>query len=117
MKLIKLVIFLTITLISQMGVSAPATRGALTINKIHPMAVNRIHCEKCSGVTRIYVNSGAWEATDCRNDAGDLYKEDNHILSVLMMAWTTGKKIKIEVNDEDRPVDKVCKITAVYIYD
>lgn len=94
--------------------SAPATRSVV-ITKVHPMAVNRLHCPTCSGYTRIYVQSAPWGNTTCRTDAADLAKEDSHLLSVLMTAWVTGKQVVIEVNDASRPIDEVCRVTAMSV--
>ncbi len=76
----------------------------------HPMAVNRISCASCSGITRIYFNTGAWGSTSCREDAGDLYKEDSHILSALMMGWTTGKKFESKLIVTIRPLIRYVKL-------
>ena len=97
--------------------AAPYTRNDLTITNMHPMAMDRVHCSQCSGITRIYVNSGSWGVSNCRADAGDLLKEDDHILAILMMGWVVGKKVRIEVDDTVKPLDEVCKITAVYVHD
>jgi len=109
-------LLILLLLASSYSWSKPVDRKNLSISNIHPMAVDRTHCRKCSGITRIYVNKGPWGDTNCREDAGDLYKEDDHILSTILFAWDSGKKIRIEVNDQVRPIDEVCKITAVYIY-
>ncbi len=111
-KLVLLVLFFTF---STAVYAKPVDRTDLTIVNVHPMALERTHCPKCSGLTRVYVNRGAWGDTNCRTDAGDLFKEDDHILSVLLFAWATGKKVRIEVNDQVKPLDEVCKITAVYV--
>lgn len=115
MNNLALVFTILLLLVSVFSLAKPVNRLDLTITRIHPMAVDRIHCEKCSGITRIYVNSGAWDDTNCRGDAGDLFKEDEHILSTILLAWANGKKIQIEVNDQVKPIDDVCKITAVAI--
>ena len=115
MRHIKYAVFVVAILIAGLSYAKPVDRGGLSIQRIHPMAVDRTHCASCSGITRIYVNGGAWGDTSCRVDAGDLFKEDDHILSVLLLASATGKEIRIEVNDEVQPIDEVCKITAVYV--
>ena len=108
--LCSLLCFISSTLLAK-----PISRQNLKIVNVHPMAVDRTHCAKCSGITRVYVNKGAGGNSNCRVDAGDLYKEDDHMLSILLMAWATGKKIRIEVNDEVKPIDQVCKITALFV--
>lgn len=115
MKKLVLITFLIAFCLPFNLLAKPVSRANLTIRTIHPMAVDRTHCPRCSGLTRIYVDKGAWGDTNCRPDAGDLFKEDSHILSVLLTAWTTGKKITIEVNDQNKPLDEVCKITAVFV--
>jgi len=94
--------------------AGPITRDA-TITSFHPMAVDRTHCPSCSGLTRVYVNNASWGNSDCREDAGDLFKEDDHILSILLTAWIAGKAVQLEVNDTVKPIGTVCKITAAYI--
>ncbi len=92
----------------------PAQR-AVTITRIHPMAVQRTNCPTCSGITRIYVTPEAWGSTDCRADAGDLFLEDKHILATLLFAKGNGLPVMLEVESTVRPIDTVCKITAAYI--
>lgn len=94
----------------------PVSRS-VSITKIHPMAVQRTHCPSCSGITRIYVSPAAWGATSCRPDAGDLFHEDWHILTTLLMAWKSGKTVTLEVNSQVIPIhnDSVCKITAAFV--
>jgi hypothetical protein len=99
---------------SVFSIAEPVSRD-ITIASFHPMSVDRSHCPSCSGITRIYVNNASWGSTDCRSDAADLFKEDEHILSLLMTAWIAGKAVKLEVNDQVKPIDTVCKITAAFI--
>ncbi len=99
---------------SSIAHAEPVSRD-VTITTFHPMAVDRTHCPSCSGITRVYVEPGAWGSTTCRPDAGDLYKEDSHLLSILLTARATGLNVKLEVNDAVRPIDTVCKITAVWV--
>jgi hypothetical protein len=113
----KLKILFVVCLLPVFLFAKPVTRNSLSISALHPQAVDRLHCPSCSGVTRVYVNSGAWGDTDCRADAADLYKEDDHLLSILLFAWASGKQISIEVNNNERPIDTVCKITALNIKD
>lgn len=94
--------------------SEPYSRSAV-IREFHPMSLSRTHCDSCSGITRIYVNSAAWGTSSCRGDAADLMKEDDHILSFLLAGWISGKTVKIEVNDQDQPIDQVCKVTAAWV--
>jgi len=44
---------------------------------------------------------------------GDLIKEDEHTYSLILMAWASGKSLKIGVDDRRRPYDSVCKIVWV----
>lgn len=108
-------VFTALIVISNLAFAAPYSRD-VTIESLHPMAVDRVHCASCSGVTRVYVNSASWGDSNCRTDAADLAFEDTHILSILMAAWVAGKKVKIEVNDTEKPVDQVCRITAAWAY-
>lgn len=94
--------------------SAPVDRET-SIVKIHPMSLDRPHCPACSGITRVYVNVAPWGNSDCRQDAGDLLKEDDHIYSLLLAAWVANKSVRIEVNNSVKPLDDVCKITAIYV--
>ena len=100
--------------IASEALAAPINRD-VTITEIHPMSVNRTHCPACSGITRVYVNVAAWGSSDCRQDAADLLKEDDHIYSTLLAAWLANKAVKIEVNDTVKPLDEVCKITAIWV--
>lgn len=112
MKLLLLVFSL---LFVNLAFAQPISRQ-VEIVKFHPMAVERTHCPECSGITRLYVNQAPWEDSDCRDDAADLLKEDTHLLSILLTAWTTGKSVSLEVNDEVKTLSGVCKITAAYVY-
>ena len=114
MNKVKLIFLAVVTLCSVSAVAEPILRD-VQIERIHPMAVDRTHCPTCSGVTRIYVNKAAWGNSNCRNDAGDLLKEDDHLLSILLTAWIAGKSVKLEVNDQAIPIGDVCKITAAFI--
>lgn len=102
-------------LLSLLASAEPLWRD-VTITKIHPMSIDRPHCANCSGIIRIYVNAGPWGNSDCRETAADLTQEDSHLLSVLLTGWTTGKNISLEVNDQSRPVDDVCRVTAASVY-
>lgn len=90
-------------------------RSNLTIRTIHPMSVERLHCPECTGITRIYVNPGAWGATECREDAADIYANDEHMLSIVMTAWAMGKQIRFEVNDQHPTLNGVCRATALFV--
>ena len=79
------------------------------------MAVDRVHCPDCSGLTRVYVEPGLWGNSNCRQDAADLFKEDDHIYSLLLAAWVANKTVTIEVNDSVKPLGDVCKITAIFV--
>lgn len=68
-----------------------ATRE-VTVTQLHPISSNRPAASSSENSTRVYVNPGAWGDTQCREDAADLLKEDTHLLSILLIAWTTGKK-------------------------
>ncbi|NOH22391.1 hypothetical protein [Vibrio europaeus] len=90
----------------------------VTVTQLHPISTKRPASPNSENSTRIYVNPGAWGDTTCRQDAADLLKEDTHLLSILLMAWTTGKNIRIEVDDTITPwgpEDNVCQVTALYI--
>lgn len=94
-----------------------ATRE-VTVTQLHPISSNRPAASSSENSTRVYVNPGAWGDTQCREDAADLLKEDTHLLSMLLMAWTTGKKITIEIDDTSipwGPSETVCQVTALYI--
>ncbi len=90
----------------------------VTVTQLHPISTKRPVSPNSENSTRIYVNPGAWGDTTCRQDAADLLKEDTHLLSILLMAWTTGKKIIIEVDDTSipwGPNETVCQVTALSI--
>ena len=112
------------TLLVLLLLVAPSTLYAkhaireVTITKLHPISSNRPATPSSEDLTRVYVNPGAWGDTTCRQDAADLLKEDTHLLSILLMAWTTGKNIRIEVDDTSipwGPNETVCQVTALYI--
>ncbi|WNO07956.1 hypothetical protein [Teredinibacter sp. KSP-S5-2] len=114
MKILLPLSFVLLFFTSLTVIAKPVVRDVV-IERIHPMAMDRTHCPSCSGITRIYVNNVAWGDTACRGDAADLLKEDEHILSILLAAWISGKSIQLEVNDSVTPIAPVCKITAAYI--
>jgi hypothetical protein len=114
MKYLKLISTSIFCIYSAVALSKPVYRD-VTITSFHPMSVDRTHCPTCSGFTRVYVNKSNWGDTNCRNDAADLHKDDEHILSLLLSAWIAGKSVKIEVNDQSIPIGGVCKITAAWI--
>ncbi|GLT19418.1 hypothetical protein GCM10007938_32000 [Vibrio zhanjiangensis] len=94
------------------------TNRDVTITQIHPISSNRPASPNTQDTIRVYVNPAPWGDTACRQDAADLLKEDSHLLSSLLMAWTTGKSIKMEVDDRSVPTggnDIVCQLTALYI--
>ena len=91
----------------------------VNIKTLHPMGSSRPHCPSCQGFTRVYIKESdvSWGNTTCRKDAADLSKEDTHLMSVLLIAFSTGRPVKIEVTDILRPVsnDQVCQITAIWL--
>lgn len=109
------ILLIVLSVLSVPSFGKPVIRSNLTIRSLHPMAVDRTHCTSCSGITRIYVNQDVWGNSSCRKDAADLLKEDSHLLSILLMGWASGKKLRIEVNDQVKPIDKVCKVTAIWV--
>ena len=86
----------------------------VAIQKLHPIAAARSGAVG-ENITRVYVNSASWGGTSCRQDAGDLTKEDTHLLSILLWAMSNNAKIVMEVDDTRRPVDTVCRITALFV--
>jgi len=109
-----MIIGFVLTAFAVLAHAEPAQRPA-TITVIHPMAVQRTHCPTCSGITRVYLNPEAWGTTNCRQDAGDLFLEDFHILATLLFAKKNGLPVTLEVNSAVKPIDEVCKITAAFI--
>ena len=89
-----------------------ARRGNVTIVNIHPVAIAR---QSHGGVTRVYVNHEAWGGTDCRPTAGDIQREDTHLLSILLTAWALGKLIDMEVESSRKITDDVCQIVSLNV--
>ena len=86
----------------------------VTISNLHPMSIARTGANGKS-ITRVFVNSAAWGTTTCRTDAADLNNDDTHISSILLAAWMSDKKLTIYVEDTQRPIDNVCRITALVV--
>ncbi|MDH5732001.1 MAG: hypothetical protein OEZ58_23705 [Gammaproteobacteria bacterium] len=116
MRIITLLLLIIIS-ISYTGnvYSTEKRRKDIQIVRIHPMAANRPGSPNTQDITRIYVDTAPWENSSCRQDAADLMKVDTHLLSSLLMAWSTNKKISIIVDDALTPADTVCQVVALFI--
>ena len=114
MKPIICIFFIMFTLVLHADTSKLAFKTT-KVNTIHPMSVDRVHCPACSGYTRIYIedSSSSWGSTNCRADAADIHIDDTHLLSILMLAYSQGKSLKIEVNSTRKIIDEVCVVTAL----
>lgn len=112
MKLIKIVLLLAL-LIPTLSFADRANRE-VTVRKLHPIAEVRPGAGGLN-LIRIYVNQASWGELDCRDDAADLKKSDDHLLSILLWAMSMDKKIKIEVTEDIKPYDTVCQVTALHV--
>jgi len=98
-------------------------RQDVTITSLTPTSVNSIPSPGFNNMTRVYINSAPWDAnlpaTTCRLTAADLVKADTHMLSILLMAWNSGKAIDIVINDTLHPAapqdTDVCQIVSINI--
>ena len=54
MRYIKYAVFVVAILIAGHSYAKPVDRGGLSIQRIHPMAVDRTHCASCSGITAVH---------------------------------------------------------------
>ena len=43
----------------------------------------------------------------------DIHIDDTNLLSILMLAYSQGKSLKIEVNSTRKIIDEVCVVTAL----
>jgi len=93
--------------------SAGEVNRVVTIDRILSFTADRPNVPASQNITRVYVNEAAWGSSSCRQDAADLIKEDEHTYSLILMAWASGKSLKIGVDDRRRPYDSVCKIVWV----
>jgi len=92
-------------------------RTDVTITKIFPIAAQRPIQPVGQNFLRVYINSGDWGATSsCRSNAVDLQKGDTHLLSVLLTAWSMGRKLDIYVDSTLKPIDDVCQVTGLAAY-
>ncbi|EKF9488652.1 hypothetical protein ACUULL_003613 [Vibrio cholerae] len=106
-----IVLFLSFSVEAKVG-----QRNDLTILQWHPSSSSRIHSPQYNGLTRVYFSEKSeWGSTSCRNDAADIKAEDTHLLSAMLAAFMSNKKVSIEVNDDLSKVDNVCKVTAAFI--
>jgi len=85
----------------------------VTIDRVLSITADRPNAPVSQKITRIYVNAATWGGTQCREDAADLLKEDDHTYSLILMAWASGKSLKIGVDDRRKPYDNVCQIVWV----
>jgi hypothetical protein len=112
----KIFTLICLILISVSTLSAEYTRSNVTVVKIHPLSKDRVHDSGLAGYTRIYVNQAAWGGSSCRADAADLKNGDSHLLSILLAAWVSGKKIDILVDDSlPKAQSSVCRITGLFV--
>ena len=107
-------LFLTFLLIPVLAISGEGDRE-VTVLRVISITGDRPAHTKSKNVTRVYVNEAAWGSANCRQDAADLLIEDSHTYSMLLMAWASGKTIRIGVDDRRKPFDEVCKITYIEV--
>ena len=79
------------------------------------MSLDRVRCPACSSYTRIYAknSNSALGDTNCRADAADIHIDDTHLFLILMLAYSQGKSLKIEVNSTRKIINEVCVVTAL----
>ncbi len=108
-------LFIFLFTVSSIAIAGEGRR-IVTINKILSFSGARPAQTASQNVIRVYVNQAEWTgAPSCRNDAADLQASDQHTLSLLMMAWATGKEIEIGVEENLKPIDTVCQISFIII--
>ena len=110
----RLVILFFAMLLPVLGSAAEFQRPA-TITKIAPFALNRPAQAASQGYTRVYTTPNNWGSSDCRTDAADISNEDDHILSVLLAAWMSGKTVVIHVDNTLKPLDSACQVTWITV--
>jgi len=105
------------------------TSGLLSMGAVHAAEFNRyvtISGSLAMAATRpasiykdvllIYINSAAWGASTCRQDAVVIQKTDSHLLAQLWIAELSGKTIVMHVDDALRPFsDNMCQVTMVQV--
>lgn len=89
------------------------TRANLTIQKILPRAKVIPSFPGNQNATRVYIPNGNWGSTDCRGDAVDISGDDDHILSVLLLAVSMNKNIDIQVESSLKPAGDACQVTNI----
>ncbi|TVZ40868.1 hypothetical protein P886_0201 [Alteromonadaceae bacterium 2753L.S.0a.02] len=99
------------------GVSAEEVTKDITIKTLHPIAEVRPAYTPSQNITRIYFKeTDGWSKdVGCRNGEADLKSTDEHLLSILLMAWATNKSIKVAVDSALKVDNAVCTITALVV--
>ncbi|WP_196161515.1 hypothetical protein [Reinekea sp. G2M2-21] len=88
----------------------------IVIDRLHPISISRPANTSMQDLTRVYfTQSAGWADIGCRNDAADLLATDEHLMSILLVAWTTSKSIKVYVDNGLKPDGEVCQITALMV--
>ena len=81
------------------------------VKQLLSFTADRPHAPTSQDMTRVYFKESAgWDSQNCRSDAADLRKDDEHTLSTLLFAWASGKSIAIGVDSRRKPYDNVCQV-------
>ncbi len=114
------VILTTFSFIFDISPTSAAEHGrSITVKKIHALSETRPVAPYTAGTIRVYVNPASWGSSDCRSDAADFVLDsvnDRVNYLTFLTALSSGWKIELRVDDTLRPVDSVCRITAVNVY-
>ncbi len=104
-----------------LGLSAADSRAteygrAVTVSATIAQGASRPAYTVGQNFVLVVVNSAAWGASSCRQDAVAIKKEDSHLLAQLLTALQTGKPITLYVDDTLRPIDAViCQVTVIQV--
>lgn len=63
--------------------------------------------------TRIYIEPVDWDGSSCQPSGADLLKHDNHMLSLLFVAWISGKSVELTIETTKQPFDAACQVYQV----
>ncbi len=109
--------FLFFLVCSQVVLAAEYKKDDVEITSIRPYSEAELEPSALANYIRIYMPDATWGTPHCRGDAADLKKDDTHLLSVLLAAWASGKKIDMYIDDSiPRVQSTVCRLVNISVY-
>jgi len=117
----KFALLLLVCTFSAATFAETSVRASLRITSIHPITTERPSNPDYEGMIRLYIKdknygvSTEWDTpSPCRTDAVDVYKDQQHVLDVLIVAWEKQIRVQMEVDDSLPKLDNVCRLTAAW---